>query len=370
MSGGKERPDPGTERAEPKHVDTKDDMYDLPQELNGSELLPRALRILNKICEPYWDANHEAMRLQTWHRWITRFAVAGGSAAVVLAIVQLPNWGPLETWKIEELPHWEGLIALIAIVCVALGIIVAVQKKWLLERHKAEQFRFLKYHSLLSLVTNPADDRDLKHWARKAEITAKKIQSITEASLEQRIEEFPTGGDGNLQSVLNATLTVSEQDFGEILTHYNEKRLTRQTTYFFKKSNQMQGADVSTKILPTVLFFASLVCAITHLGIDYFKGPKILHMDWAENHAIWLIIAAAVLPVLASAIRTYRAASEYTRNKIRFFGQYVRLKEIQDALPNLPNNNLRLTFLWRAEGLLENEHYQWLFLMYDAEWYG
>src|SRR5277367_4309355 len=73
-----------------------DDMFDLPEELQGNTLLPRALKILVEVCAPYWQANDQAILLQDKHRHITRYALIFATLAVSLAILQLPFLGKLE----------------------------------------------------------------------------------------------------------------------------------------------------------------------------------------------------------------------------------------------------------------------------------
>src|SRR5450631_1895993 len=73
-----------------------DDMFDLPEELQGNTLLPRALKILAGVCAPYWLANDQAILLQDKHRHITRYALIFATLAVSLAILQLPFLGMLQ----------------------------------------------------------------------------------------------------------------------------------------------------------------------------------------------------------------------------------------------------------------------------------
>jgi hypothetical protein len=360
---------PEDEPLDDDHVEEDDDMFESLENLTGDRLLSRALRILDKVCHPYWKANHEAMRLQKWHKLITKCALWTATGAVVLAILQLPGLHN-EGFSEKILPIIEGIAALAAVVFVTWGIRLAVQKEWLLERHKAESFRILKYQSLLSLVTNPKDDLGLEGWARSASLQAKKIIKLKESDMERRCMEYSS----SVRRKDSLHPAVDERDFREILAHYKEKRLDPQVAYFSRKSGEMQRGDSNTKLLPPLLFLLSLAAALLHFGTDIFVKAwnyfRHQNQTWGEGAAIYLITIAALFPVVSSAIRTHRLAHEYSRNYIRFQAKYFRLREVADAFPDMPDNIVRLKRLWDMEDELEEEHYQWLLLMLDAEWYG
>jgi hypothetical protein len=363
-------------------VDETDDMFDSPREMQGDGLLPRALRILAEVCKPYWVADRKAITQQNEHRHITKFALAFATASVSLAIFQLPFLGQMHGWQELIFPAIEAIAVVFTIYYVRRGLKLAVQKEWLLERHKAERFRFLKYRWLLDLVTKSKDDSGLNHWKSTAVTEASKILSMKEPDLVQWMGEnhrVPKD-DKSLHSVL------SKNDFDTILEYYKRKRLDRQVSYHHKKSHATQDADSRTKRWPSKLFLASLVVALIHFGIDIldtlgklggeYISPRIAHIvdflriPLAKENSVILITLAALLPVAVATIRTYRSANEYSRNTVRFAAMYLELKEASDGLAEMPDNTRKLRTLWQSEESLEDEHRQWLRLMDDAEWYG
>jgi hypothetical protein len=366
-------PATGGSSATSTFIKTDDDMYDSPQELQGDALLPRALRILAEICSPYWAANYQAIVLQDKHRRITWRALVSATLAVCLAIIQLPFLGKLSEREAMILAALEFIAAVLALFYVGWGIIQAVQKHWLLERQKAERFRFLKYRWLLDLVTTTKNDPGLDHWKHLAAREASEILKMDEGDLQQWMKEHRrvARDEKDLHSVISGT------DFDAILDFYKRKRLDRQITYHSKKSSDTQTKYSFTKWWPSGLFLLSLGFALFHFAVDildtgakFFTGCGIEAVSWLKDHSIVLITAAALLPVLVAAIRTFRSAHEYSRNTFRFEAMYVELSAAATGLTASGDSTTKLKSLWDCEESLENEHRDWLRLMDEAEWYG
>jgi hypothetical protein len=362
--------DAGVSAPDPALIDSNDDMYDLPAELEGNELLPRALRILSTICAPYWKANDRAIQLQKTHRRITNFALCFATLAVGLAIVQLSILPTLGEEGKKLLAGIEFFAALFALIFVTWGIRLAVQKHWLLERHKAERLRFLKYQSILHLLPAARVDPSLKDWTQIASRKASIILKLEESDLERYLEE-----NHDLTADEKAlSFVASGGDLNEILDYYQRKRLEPQVGYFFKKAHSTLQNDWITRLLPPILFLASLAAALLHFGIDFadmvLNKMRSCLPYWMEGWGIPLITAAAILPVLGAAVRTLRSANEYSRNTVRFSSMYQQLHEASKKLPELANTRAKLETLWECEESLEVEHWEWLRLMNEAEWFG
>jgi hypothetical protein len=126
---------------------THAEMADPPDERQQWPLLHDPLelceRTVNKV---YRAADAEAQQCQRNHRIITAMAAVFGTTAVLLAIVQLSRFvrerGLLPT-------SGEFVAALIALFAVILGLIAAFQRRYLLERHKAERYRLMKFGFLI-----------------------------------------------------------------------------------------------------------------------------------------------------------------------------------------------------------------------------
>ena len=352
------------------YLDESDDMYDAPSEMAGDGLLPRALRILAGICRPYWLANHEAIKLQSAHRRITRKALIAATLAVTIAIIQLPLLPYLTGWKKDAAAFIEFLAALYALIYVVRGLRLAVQKRWLLERHRAESYRFLKFRWLLDLATKTKEDRDLKEWSRLASAEYAAISRMEEPQLQKWIKE----NHRVAKDVKPLQSAISESELNALVAYYKKKRLDRQVQYFFTKWDATLKDDWLTKMIPTYLFLASLGIALAHFGIDigdvlagWFKQSEV---TWGKNYGVYMITAAALLPVLGASFRTHRSANEYSRNTVRFHAVYKELGDAAENILSLPEATAKLRMLWQCEETLEDEHREWLRLMDEAEWYG
>jgi hypothetical protein len=349
----------------------KDDMYDAPASMEGPKLLARMLKYLQeKASGPYWKANEDAMEFQEKHRRVTMWALATGTAAVTAALLQLITFMTDYEYLKYALAGLECLAASLAGFYVYRGVKQAVQKKWLLERHKAERLRFLKYRMILEAATVPNVSNDLSGWQERVDHGVEEILDMNEVEMKRWLKE----NEHVAKDDASLTPMVGEKDLEDILEYYKRKRLDVQLRYLFNRTEQAASSDSKTKNWPAWLFVASIVCAILHMVFDltmhpvfYLVGKKLPAL---ENIALGLIIGAAVFPVWGAAIRTHRAANEFSRNTVRFNAVYQELKGNALGLTLDTKDAMKLRLLWQSEEALENEHREWLRLMDEAEWYG
>jgi len=358
--------------AELRDDEKKDDMYDSEQEMHGDGLLATALRILQQaVSKPYWSANRKALDLQKKHQWITWVGLLTGTTAVVMAILQFAA-GELG-W--EHAKEFFGIVEVIAAILAAIyvirGLIQAVQKHWLLERHKAERLRLEKYRAILTLPTMAGDTAKLEQWAEEVKRKVRTICAIEELDMKRWIGEKPGQGFERNAGEKRESLTK----FETVLEYYREKRLEKQLNYFFLRMERSLGRDSATKFLPPALFLLSIACAITHAflhgGIAIGQAKfRMGEVEWEHPVSVLLITLAALLPVLGAAIRTHRSANEFGRNTVRFRSVYQKLLQVKESLTFQMEAPAKLALLVQAEQTLEDEHCEWLRLMEEAEWYG
>ena len=94
--------------------------------------------------------------------------------------------------------------------------------------------------------------------------------------------------------------------------------------------------------------------------------------------SIILIALAASFPVIGAGIRTLRSAHEFARLASLYRAKHNALKRISDTLDEIMNEKNRrakqdragVAHPWQCEQFMEDEHYEWLRLMLEAEWYG
>lgn len=352
-----------------QHVDHRDDMYEPEEALQGESLLPAGLRVLEKyVIQPYWCCNWQALEQQKKHQRITRWALLTGMLAVVLAILQFASdefsWYLVE----QSLAVAEAFCAVAAGILVITGLVQAIQQEWLLQRHKAERFRLLKYGAMLDLAKAGGEKAGLQHWSEKVKSDAEDILNIEREEMDRWANEGPRSPLRGGAAEKDKHEVASE--FEQIVECYRNKRLEKQLNYFFGRAEKALKSDSATKYLPPVLFALSLSFAIAHALIH---GALLIgHWEvwWEKPLTVILITLAAVLPVVGATIRTHRSANEFGRNTVRFRSVYQKLLQVEDSFSYEMEPAARLALLKQAEQTLEDEHCEWLRLMDEAEWYG
>jgi len=364
-------------------------MHDDASEMEGNGLMAQALLYLDQtVSQPYWPANDDAMEFQNKHHRITFVALLTGTIAVVIAILQLAitqlhtiymaNSGSTDPMAGGEVWRWglaifEFCCAGVAGFYVIRGVRLAIQKKWLLERHKAERLRFLKYNALLSLTADPEASRGLKNWKQRVKREAETIGNMDEDEMERWWKE----NRRMTKDPEELKLTITEDELNQLMEYYKQKRLDKQMKYFFRKSERNLASDSFWKLLPPSFFVASILCAVSHLllsgallGVHHIWKSVPRDPVWEKVVSTILITMAALFPVLGAGIRTHRSANEFSRNTVRFHAVYLELMGAYDRLVSSATTKDKLEDLWRSEETLENEHREWLRLMDEAEWYG
>lgn len=99
------------------------------------------------VTEPWRAADQKAKRSQSQHRLPARTAIATGTAAIVLAIVQLSIKLTWRQWTSVAL-EIEALAVVAAVIAVTVGLTAKYDRKWIGQRHLAERLRMLKFRAL------------------------------------------------------------------------------------------------------------------------------------------------------------------------------------------------------------------------------
>ena len=165
---------------------------------------------------------------------------------------------------------------------------------------------------------------------------------------------------------------LSDNELVTLVTYYRDKRLIEQKDYFYEKARLSRKIDTHIHKLPHWLFFSSVSAVFIHFVFDVFSSHDI------HTLSIISIVLAASLPVIGTGIRTMRSAHEFARRASLFRAKYTALQRIDDVIqgivkePATAKNRTEkiLHNLWQCEQFLEDEHYEWLRLMYDTEWFG
>jgi hypothetical protein len=377
------------------------EMCETPQEL--SDRWPILSPLLSD-CKPLneswaaWDS--EASSLKRKHGIIVVVAAIFGTLAVLLAIWQLA-WSTAGENTRFMYAQIEFIVAAITFITVFAGVFVQVDKRWILERFRAEQCRFVKFAFMRQasfwLTQSPA--------SRSAFIDQclGELRNLTEASVRKYIRnELELSSES--EHVLDEP-AGSSQLIQQLRDFWLAKRINLQKEYFHARSKALSKVGSNTRRVLPILFYLSLLCAGIHFGVDAYwhlwgsevhdhqdvksgsehppaqaqllaaggssadQRPMSLREKFLKRIAWITLVAAASLPVLALGLRSLRSAFEFDRNENRFHGLHKRLEKLAQRLP--PNVSAQQLSRVSAatEVTLKDEHRGWLRLMIEAEWF-
>lgn len=355
-----------------------------------------------------WDA--EAQRKQTQYLWLVRWSGIAAFAAVMLAILQLPqleweqygfsDWPPLrmlmDALRVRDLHGLfevaEVVSAVLALVAVLIGIRAAYSHLWQLRRLQAEQCRFLKFGYLLRC------GRSLEEARRFLQDGVHRLVRLDTDSSPQTIAKRWVRGELKLTPMPRTQSPAAAGGFAPLMIEYFlKKRLRFQAKYFKGQAHRREFKEKLLWWLPVSAFFLSLGLAFAHAAITVYEkhavahpppaqdgprptpvvqagpAPSTAHRGHHNTAALLCLLGAAGLPALAAWVRTYRGALEFARNANRFHGMWIQL---YDAEQELQHRNTQSDMPGQFEVLrdvelaLESEHRAWMRLMVEAEWFG
>jgi hypothetical protein len=342
---------------------SSDDMLVWPDGL-PSGVIP----LRNAMVEAYTQADARAGRYRRFHQLVTWTGAFCGTLAVCAAIVQLYDPAFVE---VRELEPW---LAAAALVAVLFGLLLAFMPEWILERHKAERLRLLKYRLLLDVMA-AADARGRQDGIDAAHRALAEIEAMDEHALDLWIENAPNPPamddlDGDASPALLA-----------FARHYADARVRVHQTFFHATAGRQLTFDVLSRYVPAACFFASILLAFVH-----FAGEVVWVHQLAERTRwlAWLVggedtghtqlLWTALLPVLGAGVRTVRGTFEFSRNSLRYRAYFQALRDVSHRLTEElerehPSAPMLAGLIAHGEHLLEDEHREWLRLTKETEWF-
>jgi hypothetical protein len=340
----------------------KDDMHDSPQDMPHSQPLRDALMLCQKTVEVgYRQADALALRHQRYHRLLTITAAVFGTTAVILAIVQLSRLFPGK-WSVQL----SGIAVALALIAVIAGLVSSQQLNWLLERHKAERCRLLKFRFLIDPVLWGGEKEKTK--ARMAQLSDEvaDIAALNRQALRRWIDE-----DEVPEAPAPPSSQIDEKVMRDFVEYYQKKRLAVQMDYFAREARRNVRMHRYTWFLPPLFFFSSVLAVSGHFIYDIVASA---HGSQSEvttsNLFVLLVVLAAAFPVIGAGVRTLRTAYEFARNNSRFRAKLVAVNRLAERLQQENNPETIFRDLWSCEQILESEHREWLRLMSEGEWFG
>jgi hypothetical protein len=325
--------------------------------------------------------DREAALQQRWHQWLVGTAAVTGSAAVLLAILQLASFARPELLGslIKFFEFGEYIAAVLALIAVVLGLGVAFHTRWQLMRMKTEQYRFVKFQYLLHAggwVSKSEHERSEHLRTLLAGIHALDSHAAHEWS--QGVFSLV---DDDPAVIASADAELSD----DIVRYFRDKRIGSQRTYFTEQARKRREKERKTWMIPPACFFLSIVCALAHFSIEILSHTTDQEHATADGktestpqpqphppNALMLVclIGAATFPVVGAMVRTMRTAFEFGRNANRFEGVARILASVDKQLQVATSPAVKLELLREAEFVLQHENRSWMRLMIEAEWFG
>src|SRR5947209_1746919 len=234
------------------------DMNDGP-EIGLPDCPPRlrtALQWLADTVEKEWrDADAHARKSQQHHRQLAQVAIAAGTSAIVLAIVQLATNQTFE--RLKDVPLiLEAIAVVCAVLAVTIGLAAKMDRRWLGHRHRAERLRMLKFRALEKLWCD-----DGPSWQAWVETQLREIPSASDFHLAEK-----WAGEGDVEAAtLDSASHEDDADFDRGLTAlYRFKRLAFQSRYFGTRRDDYQKQTRGWQHLGLPLFLGSIACVLAH----------------------------------------------------------------------------------------------------------
>jgi hypothetical protein len=247
------------EQGRPAALPELDEMSDPPGERRQWPPLSGALEVCERtVNKVYQAADGEARHYQRNHKIITALAAICGTAAVLLAIVQLSSFVP-GRWPVSA----EFVAALIALLAVILGLVASLQRRYLLERHKAERYRLAKFAFLTDPQLWHGNVAQAKRRMDRFSQELVDIAALTRHALDVWVVQDDVSNIPGQSRTADNTLSA-------LVEYYLVKRLNQQITYFAQAGRNI-GWQRYTQHLPALCFFISVFLALGHFGLDICK---------------------------------------------------------------------------------------------------
>ncbi len=355
-------------------------MDDLAEFRSSDPRLQEALSYLHaRLLPPWQEADTAAIRQQFWHRRVAKAAIFFGSAAVVLAIIQMAVERQslvLASWALRL----EVSAAVGAACAVLVGVIFRMHRRWLLMRHRAERLRILKFKSLgwPSLWSSNTDAWKQQLTVRLDELVAPKCVADADPGANadvMQLKEWASHDSGHPELAAGDNRTMTPSQSRALVDYYQSKRLRYQSAYFKDRAERCASEARPWRHLSVPFFAASLVCVVIHVVANWLDRETANHSEHAATASfvkyveVWSLALAAIIPVIGLGARVWLGAFEPHRSANLFAAKRRALEEMSARLEHDREKPAAvLSHIALAEHFLENEHREWLRLMLETEW--
>jgi len=323
------------------------------------------LRWLEESVTQLWrSADQEALKSQKWHRRLAGVAIGSGTAAIMLAVIQLSL--RLTFQRLNDLAAGLELFAAVAaLTAVVFGTVAKFNRTWLAQRCRAERLRMLKFRSLARLG-----------WCKNHEAWQEWVRSqlAVENSLDSaRLDEWSQAGAGHAEIL---TWNNESRGFARALAaYYRIKRLNFQANYFNSRREKYQKRIGPWRRYSLRIFFGSVGFVIAHVLAEWAVAPWLSRTgretgaEIADIVAVVFLTLAAVVPIAGIGVRSWFAAFQLPLSASLYSVKHEELVNAVDHLTDTLSPDVLLNQMERVEHNLGLEHREWLRLLLETEWF-
>lgn len=314
----------------------------------------------------YRLADQKAKMFRRHHRILAVYCITAGTGAIILAILQLAlqqAFRPLTTVAMVA----EIVVILFAAAAVAFGLKARRNHGWIIQRHRAERLRSLKFESLAQPKLLQGDLEAWQSWVR-----AQLAEIHRQQTLEQVVQwSSSLGVEPELTSIEN--LPSDSKLASNIAAYYVAKRVAHQARYFTQRRDDCHRQAGHWPHRGAWFFFGSVTCVLLHVGIDVWI---LQHPEPGNSHtamhtlAVSLLSLAAILPVAGFGVRAWFTAFELPRSASLYGSKAKALNDTsQRILERSDDPATVLRHIAHTEHFLQHEHGEWIRLIRDTEWF-
>lgn len=354
----------GRHRVPAEDMDDTIELEEYSQKINAGQTryapLYTALSLLQgAIHKSFRKCDRDAIRYQKSYQWVAIFAVGFGALTILCAILEFvvsPDVHAILTWG-------EPVAGGLTLLLIGFGSIGKFKEKWLTARYKAENLRLLKFRKLT----------DARLWCPPIDIAllAEELQDDVRKLEAQNYEDAKAWSSQGLHPSVCGPPCVDTCDeaLHELIEYYRPKRLHVQMAYLDRKSSADERTGSTTATIVQTIFFASFAFVMAHIFVHKATEGQPSN---ADHHLLkqWLIGAAAGLPVIAAALRTYRASREFERNALRHRATLDSLEALERQLRETKDLAGKFRVLGFCEIVLGADCREFMRLLCEVEWYG
>ena len=350
----REHPEPSVPAEAPRS-----DMDDPPETLSPSYPLHEALEMSAQLLrETHERSRAAAAGLAARLRSLNLWAVGAGTAALGLLGIEIffPSWVPSAPAVAMNSIRIAGAAAgLAALAALAWSSIASISRKSLLELHRAERCRLLKYRFLVdpSVWTRrggESSDRRDRFRREAGEIAAMTGDRVSEWASRDTVAFAPTLPVGS---------GIDSHTVHTLVDYYQERRLNPRLDELGRAIGRAPSGNPLWKA-SSALFFAAVALAAAHLLLQLpLLAPSSASRVPRETSSSAAAALAIFLPALAMALRLSPGRAGLP-NRASVAGAHHALSELSGRLQKASGAEAIFRELGFCEDVLETHHREWL----------